>query len=82
MVGVGGISIARGVRCTGCGCWGTSRSVLLACVSPNLDVPDEQVDVPDAWPDWVSPALLDLRHRGETDGVRATTVDVPFPTLR
>lgn len=53
-VGAGGITIAHRGQIHGLRVLGDEPAVLLACVSPNQDTADEQVDVPAAWPDWPS----------------------------
>lgn len=53
IVAAGGISIAHRGQVHGLRVAGEQPLVFLACVGPNEDVPDEQVDVPDRWSDWV-----------------------------
>lgn len=51
-LGPGGITIARRHEVHGLRALGDQPLVFIACVAPNIDRPDEQVDVPDRWPDW------------------------------
>jgi len=54
----GGIAIARRGEVHGLRVVGGEPALFLACVAPNMDAPDEQVDVPDRWVDWPGdPAL-------------------------
>ncbi|MBX3031691.1 MAG: cupin domain-containing protein [Chloroflexi bacterium] len=51
-LGPGGLTIARRGEIHGLRVLGDQPLVFIACVAPNLDIPDEQVDVPDRWRDW------------------------------
>lgn len=51
-LGTGAIAIAHRGQVHGLCVLGDEPLVFLACVSPNEDRIDEQVDVPDRWPDW------------------------------
>jgi quercetin dioxygenase-like cupin family protein len=51
-LGAGDIAIAHRGQVHGLWVSGDSPLVFIASVSPNQDRPDEQIDVPDRWPDW------------------------------
>lgn len=51
-LGAGGIAIAHRGQVHGLRVLGDTPLVFIACVSPNQDRPDEQVDVPARWADW------------------------------
>ena len=51
-LGPGGIAIAHRGQVHGLWVPGDAPLVFLACVSPNEDRADEQVDIHDRWPDW------------------------------
>jgi len=53
IVASGGIAIAHRGQVHGLRVLGDEPLLFLAIVAPNEDVEDEQVDVPDRWPDWV-----------------------------
>lgn len=55
-VRAGGITIAHRGQIHGLRTLGKEPLVILASVSPNLNTPDEQVDVPDTWADWPAKA--------------------------
>ncbi len=57
-LGPGDISIAHRGQVHGLWVRGDGPLVLIACVAPNQDRPDEQVDVPDRWADWQPTDLL------------------------
>ncbi len=52
----GSFLVARPGELHGLRVLGDEPSVLLAIVGPNEDRPDEQVEDPDAWPDWQVPS--------------------------
>lgn len=51
-LGPGSVTVARRGEIHGLRVLGDEPLVFIACVAPNLDIPDEQVDVPDRWRDW------------------------------
>lgn len=56
----GGIAVARRGEAHGLRVVGDEPVLFLACVAPNLDTADEQIDIPDRWLDWPGdPALRD-----------------------
>lgn len=66
----GGMCIAHRGQVHGLRVLGDEALVLIACVGPNQDVPDEQVDVPDRWPDWApsDPSAAPARPVGTRGG--------------
>jgi quercetin dioxygenase-like cupin family protein len=60
VLGPGDIAIAHRGQVHGLRVIGDSPLLLIATVSPNQDLPDEQVDIPDRRADWISsgPAVI------------------------
>ena len=52
-IGAGAILIAHRGQIHGLRVIGDEPLAIIAAVSPNQDAADEQVDVPDAWSDWI-----------------------------